>query len=85
MIAMFSLGFITTLLGTIAGSGGLISFPAMVLFGIPVQSTIAANKFNNTCSSLTSLTTLIKKYNSLSKVQYLYYHSAFLGERLVES
>ncbi|TLS37976.1 sulfite exporter TauE/SafE family protein [Pseudalkalibacillus caeni] len=55
---LFLVGLFATMLGTLAGSGGLINFPAMLLLGVPVHSTIAANKFSNTLSSFSSFFTL---------------------------
>lgn len=61
MILLFFIGFSATSIGTLAGSGGLISFPAMILLGVPVHSTIAANKFANTFSSCSSFLTLVRQ------------------------
>ena len=58
---MFFIGLCATTLGTLAGGGGLISLPAMLLLGIPVHSAIGANKVSNTISSFSSFFYLIKK------------------------
>lgn len=58
---MFVIGLFATTLGTLAGGGGLISLPAMLLLGIPVHSAIGANKVSNTVSSFSSFYYLIKK------------------------
>ena len=55
------IGFIATTVGTLAGGGGLISFPSMLLLGIPVHSAIGANKVSNTVSSFTSFWHLYRK------------------------
>ncbi|WP_342528253.1 sulfite exporter TauE/SafE family protein [Chryseomicrobium sp. FSL W7-1435] len=60
-IVMFGIGLLATTLGTLAGGGGLISLPAMLLLGIPVHSAIGANKVSNTVSSFSSFYYLIKK------------------------
>lgn len=60
-IIMFFIGVCATTLGTLAGGGGLISLPAMLLLGIPVHSAIGANKVSNTVSSFSSFYYLIKK------------------------
>ncbi|MDX5474760.1 MAG: sulfite exporter TauE/SafE family protein [Bacillaceae bacterium] len=54
-------GFIATFIGTLGGGGGLLSLPAMLFFGVPIHSAIAANKFSNTFSSFSSFFTLWKK------------------------
>ncbi|MHC0039131.1 sulfite exporter TauE/SafE family protein [Pseudoneobacillus sp. C159] len=60
-ILLFFIGICATTLGTLAGGGGLISLPAMLLLGIPVHSAIGANKVSNTVSSFSSFFHLYKK------------------------
>ncbi|WP_246944041.1 sulfite exporter TauE/SafE family protein [Bacillus pinisoli] len=57
------IGFFGTFIGTLAGGGGLISLPCMLLLGVPIHSAIAANKFSNTISSLSSFLVLLKNRN----------------------
>lgn len=65
-ILLFFTGLIAMMLGTLAGGGGLISMPAMLLMGIPIHSVIGANKISTTFSSLTTfLTVLLKKQITL--------------------
>jgi uncharacterized protein len=54
-------GLFTSLVGTVAGSGGLIGMPVMLLAGLPVHSAIATSKFSNTLSSFSSFAYLLKK------------------------
>ncbi|RIW29503.1 sulfite exporter TauE/SafE family protein [Bacillus salacetis] len=54
-------GFFTSMIGTIAGSGGLIGMPVMLLAGLPVHSAIATSKFSNTLSSFSSFFYLLRK------------------------
>ncbi|MDZ5470607.1 sulfite exporter TauE/SafE family protein [Bacillus sp. 31A1R] len=54
------IGFITTFVGTLAGSGGLIGMPSMLLVGLPIHSAIATAKFSNTLSSFSSFYFLLK-------------------------
>jgi uncharacterized membrane protein YfcA len=60
-ILLFLVGICATFIGTLAGSGGLINFPTMLLLGIPVHSAIGANKFSNMFSSFSSFITLLLK------------------------
>ncbi|MBT2642940.1 sulfite exporter TauE/SafE family protein [Bacillus sp. ISL-41] len=53
-IILFFIGIIATTIGTLAGGGGLINLPSMLVLGIPVHSAIAANKVSNTVSSFSS-------------------------------
>ncbi|MBE1556248.1 sulfite exporter TauE/SafE family protein [Sporosarcina limicola] len=59
-IMLYFIGFAATILGTLAGGGGLISLPAMLLMGLPVHSAIGANKVSNTVSSLSSFLVIYK-------------------------
>lgn len=60
-IILFFIGICATTIGTLAGGGGLISLPAMLVMGIPVHSAIAANKVSNTISSFSSFFHLYKE------------------------
>jgi uncharacterized protein len=60
-IILFFIGICATTIGTLAGGGGLISLPAMLVLGIPVHSAIAANKVSNTFSSFSSFYHLYKE------------------------
>ncbi|MEH7224091.1 sulfite exporter TauE/SafE family protein [Bacillus sp. JJ1566] len=60
-IILFFIGICATTLGTLAGGGGLISLPSMLLLGVPVHSAIGANKVSNTISSFSSFFYLMRK------------------------
>ncbi|MFO1442332.1 sulfite exporter TauE/SafE family protein [Bacillus sp. Bva_UNVM-123] len=60
-VLIFFIGICATTLGTLAGGGGLISLPVMLIIGIPVHSAIGANKVSNTISSFTSFLHLYKR------------------------
>ncbi|SEQ15776.1 sulfite exporter TauE/SafE family protein [Piscibacillus halophilus] len=51
-LLIYCIGVLATTLGTLAGGGGLISLPSMLVLGVPVHSAIGANKVANTISSL---------------------------------
>lgn len=59
-ILLFFIGIAATTIGTLAGGGGLISLPAMLLLGVPIHSAIGANKVSNTVSSFSSFFVLLK-------------------------
>ncbi|MBY6036271.1 sulfite exporter TauE/SafE family protein [Fictibacillus nanhaiensis] len=61
MYILLVVGFVATFIGTLSGSGGMINFPVMLLLGVPVHSAIAANKFANMFSSLSSFYVLLRK------------------------
>ncbi|MFH7819790.1 sulfite exporter TauE/SafE family protein [Neobacillus thermocopriae] len=60
-VILYLIGIIATTLRTLAGGGGMISLPVMLLMGIPVHSAIGANKVSNTISSISSFYHLYKK------------------------
>ena len=61
LIVLFIIGFFGNVIGTLAGGGGLITLPTMLLLGMPVHSAIGANKVANTISTLTSFFTIFKR------------------------
>ncbi|MBD8068477.1 sulfite exporter TauE/SafE family protein [Bacillus sp. PS06] len=58
---LFCIGFVGTFIGTMAGGGGLVSLPAMLLLGIPIHTAIASNKFSNVFSSFSSFIILLRE------------------------
>jgi uncharacterized protein len=60
-ILLIFIGFLSAFIGTLAGSGGLIGMPSMLLLGIPVHSAVAAAKFSNIFSSFSSFFYLLRK------------------------
>lgn len=61
-ILLYFIGMVAMTLGTLAGGGGLITMPAMLLMGIPIHSVIGAGKISTTVSSFsTFITVLVKK------------------------
>ncbi|KIL42732.1 hypothetical protein KP77_33620 [Jeotgalibacillus alimentarius] len=63
LLCIFLTGVIATTLGTLAGGGGLISLPVMLLLGLPVHSAIGANKVSNTVSSFSAFFYLLRHKN----------------------
>jgi uncharacterized membrane protein YfcA len=55
------IGFATSFVGTLAGGGGLIGMPVLLLTGVPVHQAIAAAKFSNTVSSFSSFFVLLRE------------------------
>lgn len=58
---LFFIGLVGNLIGTLAGGGGLITLPTMLLLGMPVHSAIGANKVSNTISSLSNFYTAFRR------------------------
>ncbi|WP_332648949.1 sulfite exporter TauE/SafE family protein [Lysinibacillus sp. 54212] len=61
LVLLFCIGFIANVIGTLAGGGGLISLPTMLLIGMPVHSAIGANKVSNTLSTLSNFYSVFKR------------------------
>ncbi|PLS16504.1 sulfite exporter TauE/SafE family protein [Bacillus sp. M6-12] len=60
-ILLILIGFCASFIGTLAGSGGLIGMPSLLLIGIPIHSVIATAKFSNVFSSFSSFYILLKQ------------------------
>jgi len=54
-LTLVSIGIIAAFIGTLAGGAGLITIPAMMLVGIPIQTGIATNKFSSGIAALSSI------------------------------
>ena len=54
-MTLVGIGIIAAFIGTLAGGGGLITIPAMMLVGIPIQTSIATNKFSSGIAALSSI------------------------------
>ncbi|MCM3737897.1 sulfite exporter TauE/SafE family protein [Bacillus cytotoxicus] len=79
LIILFFIGIVSSFVGTLAGGGGLITLPAMILTGIPIQTSIATNKFSSGIAAFSSVTYLIhlKQLSIKTIIQNLFV--AFLG------
>jgi uncharacterized membrane protein YfcA len=49
-------GFLAGLVDSVVGGGGVISLPALLLAGVPVQVSLGTNKVAGTCASVTAST-----------------------------
>ncbi len=58
---LFAIGLMAAFFGTLVGGGGLLSLPAMLLAGIPVQLGIATNKFSSGIAALANAGYLWRK------------------------
>ncbi|MED3803417.1 sulfite exporter TauE/SafE family protein [Lysinibacillus xylanilyticus] len=54
-LALVGIGIIAAFICTLAGGAGLITIPAMMLVGIPIQTGIATNKFSSGIAALSSI------------------------------
>lgn len=92
-ILLYFIGLAAMTLGTLAGGGGLITVPAMLLMGIPIHSVIGAGKISTTVSSFsTFLTVLLKKQITLKESIWIIpvsliggFAGGFIATRLTEN
>ena len=92
-ILLYFIGMAAMTLGTLAGGGGLVTLPAMLLMGIPIHSVIGAGKISTTVSSFsTFMTVLLKKQITLKESLWILPVSlaggsigGFIATRLSES
>lgn len=68
LIGVFVVGLVAGFVGSAVGSGGLISIPMLVLFGIPPQVALATNKFGGLGMGFGALYEYIKE----KKVEWKY-------------
>jgi len=54
-LTLVGIGIVAAFIGTLAGGAGLITIPAMMLVGIPIQTGIATNKFSSGVAALSSI------------------------------
>lgn len=60
LLIICSLGFLAAMIDAIAGGGGLISLPALLLVGLPPHFALGTNKFASTMGSLASSVTFAR-------------------------
>jgi uncharacterized protein len=92
-VLLYFIGMAAMTLGTLAGGGGLITVPAMLLMGIPIHSVIGAGKISTTVSSFsTFITVLLKKQITLKESFWIIplslaggFTGGFIATRLTES
>ncbi|MBO1909854.1 sulfite exporter TauE/SafE family protein, partial [Microvirga sp. 3-52] len=92
-VLLYFIGVVAMTLGTLAGGGGLITVPAMLLMGIPIHSVIGAGKISTTVSSFsTFITVLLKKQITLKESVWIIpvsltggFTGGFIATRLTES
>ena len=71
--------FLAGLVDSIAGGGGLISTPAMLLCGLPPHTALGTGKFASTLGSLTSLWTFARNHLVVLRIAPAGFSAAFTG------
>lgn len=71
--------FLAGFVDSVAGGGGLISTPALLLCGVPPHMALGTGKFASTLGSLTSLWTFARNHLVVLRIAPAGFVSAFLG------
>ncbi len=71
--------FLAGFVDSVAGGGGLISVPAMLLCGLPPHLALGTGKFASTLGSLTSLWTFARNHLVVMRIAPAGFLSAFAG------
>ncbi|QTD42035.1 TSUP family transporter [Sporosarcina sp. Te-1] len=79
LMILYMIAICSSFVGTLAGGGGLVTLPAMMLTGIPIQTSIATNKFSSGVAAFSSVYYLLrqKQLNMKRMIQTVFI--AFLG------
>jgi len=80
--ALFLVAVVAGYIDTLAGGGGLIAMPALILAGLPPLAALATNKLQGSMGTATSALVMIRKRKvRWGRVKYLML-SAFIGSAL---
>ena len=78
-IILFFAAFLASLIDSIAGGGGLLTTPAMLLVGISPLNTLATNKFQSCFGTFTSTYNYYKNGLLTEPKKYFYFVLSFTG------
>ena len=78
-IILFTAAFLASLIDSIAGGGGLLTTPAMLLVGISPLNTLATNKFQSCFGTFTSTYNYYKNGLLTEPKRYLFFFLSFAG------
>ena len=78
-IILFLVAFFASLIDSIAGGGGLLTTPSMLLVGIPPLNVLATNKFQSCFGTFTSTFNYYKNGLLVEKKRTLYFGLSFIG------
>ena len=78
-VILFIAAFLASLIDSIAGGGGLLTTPAMLLVGINPLNTLATNKFQSCFGTFTSTYNYYKNGLLTEPKRYLFFFLSFAG------
>ncbi|MBP3040930.1 TSUP family transporter [Bacillaceae bacterium Marseille-Q3522] len=82
LLSLFIVAVLAGWIDTIAGGGGMLTIPALLIAGIPPSVTIATNKLQGSCGTLMATVIFIKKKEISFKDMRLPILMTFLGSVL---
>lgn len=88
LIFLFSAAFVAGFIDTLAGGGGLITLPALILSGIPPLSALGTNKLQSSMGSGTATFMMLKtrkvRWNSVRHLMLAAFFGSLLGTIAVQ-
>jgi len=81
-VILFIVAFFASLIDSIAGGGGLLTTPTMLLIGIPPLNVLATNKFQSCFGTFTSTFNYYKNGLLTEKKRFLYFILSFVGSSI---
>ena len=78
-VILFTVAFFASLIDSIAGGGGLLTTPSMLLVGIPPLNVLATNKFQSCFGTVTSTYNYYKNGFLVEKKKIFYTILSFIG------
>jgi uncharacterized membrane protein YfcA len=81
-VILFIAAFLASLIDSIAGGGGLLTTPAMLLVGISPLNTLATNKFQSCFGTFTSTYNYYKNGLLTEPKRFLYFFLSFGGSMI---
>ena len=79
---LFVVAFFASLIDSIAGGGGLLTTPSMLLVGMPPLNVLATNKFQSCFGTFTSTYNYYRNGLLVEKKRVLYFAVAFIGSSI---
>ncbi len=79
VVILFCVACLAGFVDTIAGGGGLITLPALLLSGLPIINALSTNKLQSSAGTFTASCVMILKKQVILKEIYPYLIMAFLG------
>ena len=76
---LFFVAFFASLIDSIAGGGGLLTTPSMLLVGIPPLNVLATNKFQSCFGTFTSTYNYYRNGLLVEKKKVVYFTLSFIG------